>query len=348
MRYRKFMTFLKGILLVQIFVLICVLSLTIDTNRVYSTVSEFLNLQQVLLPFSGLQISERQGEIFLQENNVLLAGADNTPEKILKGEYNANTTPESLIGAHIQALALADRSGDETLTDPEEDSAPAEVNGGEDNQPEAMDAQTLARLKNSKIFLYCTHSAESYIPNSGKARLDGQRGLINQVAATIEQKLNKSGMPAEFIDTIHDYPDYNKSYTNSRVTVTQIVKNNKNILGLFDVHRDSIPGEGKASTISVKGKQTARILIVVGTNERKPNPNWQQNRAFAEEIYEMGEKMYPGLIKGVITKAGTYNQEFSTRALLLEFGSDQNTLDDVTNAAQFFADVLMEVLKEAK
>jgi stage II sporulation protein P len=342
------MIFLKGVLLVQIFVLICVLSLTIDINRAYTTVSEFLSLQRVLLPFSGLQISERQGEIFLQENNVLLAGTDNTPDKILAGEYNANTTPENLIGAHIQALALAERSSEETMTDPEEDSAPAEENEDEAIPPETLDAQTLARLKNSAIFLYCTHSAESYIPNSGKARLDGQRGLINQVAATIEQTLNKSGIAAEFIDTIHDYPDYNKSYTNSRATVTQIVKNNKNILGLFDIHRDSIPGEGKASTVTIKGKKTARILIVVGTNERKPNPNWQQNRAFAEQIYKTGEKMYPGLIKGVITKAGTYNQEFNTRALLLEFGSDQNTLDDVTNAAQFFTDVLIEVLKEAK
>ncbi len=348
MRKHKLMTFLKGILLVQIFVLICVLSLTLDINRGYTAAIEFLNLQRVLLPFSGIQISERQAEIFFQENNVLLAGVDNTPEKILQGEYNANTTPENLISAHIQALALAERGSAETLTDPEEDSAPIEVSEDEANRMESLDAETLALFQQSQVFLYCTHSAESYIPNSGTAKLEGQRGLINQVAATIEQNLNQSGLPTQFVDTIHDYPDYNKSYTNSRVTVSKIVKANKNILGLFDIHRDSIPGEGKASTVTIKGKKSARILIVVGTNERKPHPDWQQNREFAEQIYKMGEKMYPGLIKGVITKAGTYNQEFHPRALLLEFGSDQNTLDDVTNAAQFFTDVLIEVLKEDK
>jgi stage II sporulation protein P len=348
MKSRKFFTFLKGVLLIQIFLIMSILGLTVDINREYTKGIEFLSLERIFLPFSGLQINERQAELFFQENNVLLAGIDNTPGKMLEDEYNTSTLSENLLGSHIQALALTDRNGDTAVVDPEEDSAPADVSEEEINPVEKLDSETLARFKNSQIFLYCTHSAESFTPNSGQARLDGQRGLINQVAATIEQKLNTSGLPAQFVDTIHDYPDYNKSYTNSRVTVSKIVSANKNILGLFDIHRDSIPGEGKASTINIKGKKSARILIVVGTNERKPHPNWQQNRKFAEQLYQQGEKMYPGLIKGVITKAGTYNQEFHTRALLLEFGSDQNNLDEVSCAAQLFTDVLIEVLKEAK
>jgi stage II sporulation protein P len=347
MKNRRFLTFVKGVLWIQIFLIISVLGLTVDINRKYTEGIELLSLERIFLPFSGLQITERQAEIFFQENNVLLAGINNTPGKILEGEYNDSTTPENLLSSHIQALAFTDQGSQAAVSDPEEDSAPAEV-GDVTNPGDTLDSETLARFKKSRVFLYCTHSAESYTPNSGQARLDGQRGLINQVAATIEERLNAKGLPAEFIDTIHDYPDYNKSYTNSRVTVNKIVTANKNILGLFDIHRDSIPGEGKAATVNIRGKKCARILIVVGTNERKPNPNWQQNRQFAEQLYQQAEKMYPGLIKGVITKAGTYNQEFHPRALLLEFGSDQNTLDDVTNSAQLFSDVLIEVLKEVK
>jgi len=348
MKNRRFMTFVKGMLLIQIFLIISIVGLTVDLNRMYTEGVRFLSLERIFLPFSGLQINERQAELLFQENNVLLAGIDNTPGKILQGEYNSSTVSENLIGSQIQALAFTDRNGETAVVDPEEDSAPAEVSEEETNQVANLDSETLARFKKSQVFLYCTHSAESYTPNSGKARLDGQRGLINQVAATMEQRLNTSGLPAQFVDTIHDYPDYNKSYTNSRATVSKIVSANKNILGLFDIHRDSIPGEGKASTINIKGKKSARILIVVGTNERKPHPNWQKNRKFAEQLYQQAEKMYPGLIKGVITKAGTYNQEFHPRALLLEFGSDQNTLDEVNCAAQLFTDVLIEVLKEAK
>lgn len=347
MKGRNFLTFLKGILFIQVFLLIIIAGLSFDINQKYLEGMKLFNLERILLPFSGLQINDRQAEVLFQENNVLMAGANIIPDKILEDEYYASMVPENIIGSHIQALAFADQGEDQTAEDPaEEDIAPS-ASEEEYNQDSQLDSETMALFQKSQVFMYCTHSAESYIPNSGKARLDGKRGLINQVAATIENSLDDKGLPAQFVDTIHDYPDYNKSYTQSRTTVSKIVGANKNILGLFDVHRDSIPGEGKASTVNIKGKKSARILIVVGTNERKPHPNWEQNHQFAEKLYRQAEKMYPGLIKGVITKAGTYNQEFHPRALLLEFGSDQNTLDEVTWAAKLFTDVLIEVLKEA-
>ncbi len=346
MRKRNLLSFIKGFLFIQLFLAVIIVGLSLDINRRFSEGMDFLSLENIFLPFSGVQITERQAELLLQENNVLLAGVNNIPDKKLENEYNALTIPENLIGSHIQALALTEYSEEDDVVDPETDVSLTEENA-EDDQPEALDAETLARFQKSQIFLYCTHSGETYIPNSGQARLDGKRGLINQVAATMANSLEDSGLQAQFVDTIHD-ADYNKSYTLSRQTVNKIVTANKNILGLFDIHRDSIPGEGKASTVTVDGKKCARILIVVGTNERKPHPNWKQNYSFAQKIYSQGEEMYPGLIKGVITKAGTYNQEYHPRALLLELGSDTNTLDEVTRSAQLFTEILIEVLKEAK
>lgn len=344
---RRLGIFIRTVLLIQLFLLISMVGLSVDINSKYLGGIKMLSLERIFLPFSGLQINERQAELLFQENNVLLAGVNKTPDKILEDEYSAGIISENMIGSHIQALAFTERNIQETVDDPEEDTAPADVNEEEANQGNILDSETLARFQKSQVFLYCTHSAETYTPNSGKARLDGQRGLINQVAATLEESLNTAGLPTQFIDTIHDYPDFNKSYTNSRATVSQIVSANNNILGLFDIHRDNIPGEGKPVTVNIKGASCARILIVVGTNERKPHPNWQQNREFAEQIYLKGEQMYPGLIKGVITKAGTYNQEFHPCALLLEFGSDLNTLSEVEGSAQYFAEILIEVLKEA-
>ena len=346
LRRRNFLSFLKGILLIQLFLMVIIIGLSMDINRKYAEGIQYLTFERVLWPFSGVQITERQAELLLQENNVLLAGIDNAPVKVLDGEYSASTKPEKMLSAHIQALAFTEPQGAEEM-DPEEDVSPPIEDTATVQEPAALDADTMARFQRSQIFLYCTHSGETYIPNSGKARLDGKRGLINEVASNIESSLQKEGLPAQFVDTIHD-KDYNKSYTQSRQTVNKIVTANKNIMGIFDIHRDSIPGEGKASTIAIDGKKCARILIVVGTNERKPHDKWKQNYAFAEKIYRQGEKMYPGLIKGVITKAGTYNQEYHPRALLLEFGSDSNTLGEVTQTARLFAEILVEVLKEAE
>ncbi len=347
MRKRNLISFFKGMLLIQLFLAVVIIGLSMDISRRYTEGMNFLSIERISLAFSGVQITERQAELLLQENNVLLAGADNVPDRKLEDEYNASAISESLIGSHIQALAFAEYSEDDIVADSEEDGGSIDENPGDMEQPLAVDPETLARFQKSQVFLYCTHSGETYTPNSGQARLDGKRGLINQVAATITNSLEDSGLPAQFVDTIHD-SDYNKSYTLSRQTVSKIVAANKNILGLFDIHRDSIPGEGKSTTILVDGRKCARILIVVGTNERKPHPNWKQNYDFAQKIYSKGEKMYPGLIKGVITKAGTYNQEYHPRALLLEFGSDTNTLDEVTQSAQLFVQILIEVLKEAK
>lgn len=347
MKGRNFFAFIKGIIFIQVFLVAIIAGLSVDINFQYAEGVKLLSAERILVPFTKLQINEGQSEILFQENNVLLAGVNRIPDKIMEDEYYASTIPENIIGSHIQALAFAARSNEKPVTASEEEADLTPIVKDESEQAVPLDSETLARFKKSQVFMYCTHSAESYIPDSGQARLDGKRGLINEVAATMEGVLNVRGMPAQFVNTIHDYPDYNTSYTKSRATVSKIVASNKNILALFDIHRDSIPGQGKASTVKIKGNNCAQILIVVGTNERKPHPNWQQNRKFAEGLYQQGQKMYPGLIKGVITKAGTYNQEFHPHALLLEFGSDNNSLAEVNRSALLFADVLVEVLKEA-
>jgi stage II sporulation protein P len=348
MKGRNFFAFLKGIIFIQLFLVAVIVGLSVDVNLQYAEGIKLLNAKRILLPFSKLQINERQSEILFQENNVLFADIILTPDKILGDKYYANTIPESIIGSHIQALAFVDRSNEELVFDLEDDDIdiPA-VNEEDTKQVVPLDSATLARFKKSQVFLYCTHNAESYIPDSGQARLDGKRGLVNQVAATMESALNEKGLPAHFVNTIHDYPEYNTSYTKSRATVSKIVAANKNILALFDIHRDSIPGQTKASTVKINGKDCAQILIIVGTNERKPHPNWQKNRKFAEDLYQRSQKMYPGLIKGVMNKAGTYNQEYHPHALLLELGCDTNTLEEVNRSARLFADVVIDVLKEA-
>lgn len=344
MHGRNFLKFLKGMVLIQAFLAAVIIGISVDINFQYAEGVKILNTERILVPFTKLQINERQSELLLQENNVLLAG-NNVANKTLEDEYSINTIPENIIGSHIQALAFVDRTSPKiAIAEPEPEDLPAllEENIEEDYN---LDQETLARLKKGTVFLYCTHSGESYIPDSGQARIDGKKGLINQAAETLKDALNEKGLTAQFINTIHDYP-YDSSYTKSRATVNKILKNNKNVLALFDIHRDSIPGQKKAPTVKIKGKQCAQILIVVGTNERKLHPDWQKNLKFAEQIYQQGEEMYPGLIKGVITKAGTYNQEFHPHNLLLEFGRDFNSLKEVNNSASLFADVLVEVFKE--
>lgn len=342
MRRKNFKSFLKGLLLIQLFLLSVAAGLTVDFSTGFPGVLYKLQAINLGMPFSEVKISQRQADLMFMETYLPIL--DN--ESLLNlglNKIQAASIAENMIDSHIQVLAYAGPEkipATETVA-PEAAAVTEEVQ--EDIRKQSFDASLFG---GKKVFIYCTHSAESYIPTSGKARLDGKRGLVNKVAQNLQKNISAQGLAAEFIDKIHDYPDYDQSYTNSRSTVKQLLQENDNVLALFDVHRDSLPGTTKAATITAAGRKSARILIIVGTDERKPHPAWKKNLAFAQAIYEQGEKMYPGLIKGVTTKAGTYNQEFHPHALLLEFGSDYNTLEEANYAAQLFSDVLMQVLKE--
>lgn len=335
MRTNYFRAFIKGILLVQIFIIIIIAGVSLDFYW-YPSVSG-LNFR--FLPFN-ISINQQQAVGLVRETSYAMACPEYNGIIQYANRFYAEIIPRDVLSANIPVMAFNDN---------------AEVQDAVE-QPEvpAVEPETLPAVnadENSKIFganrivCYCTHSAESYIPDSGKAKLEGKRGLINNVAENLVQETARQGLKAEFVNTIHDFPDYNKSYTNSRSTVNNILKGGP-VLALFDIHRDSIPGQNKGSVININGRKAAQILIIVGTNERKSHPNWRKNLDFAQRLYNASEKMYPGLIKGVRSQAGTYNQEYYDHALLLEFGSDCNSLEEARYASGLFSRVLVQVLKE--
>jgi stage II sporulation protein P len=341
MKPNYFRGFLKGIVLIQLFVIIIIAGVGINLNDKYLQKVSSLNVKDMFMPLLAVGITNDQASSLIRGTNYVLAG-NNT---FFQTNYLTDKMPEDIMAANIQALAYGE-SDLENVNSQSGEAEPKIIVKDESPEPAKSTSENSALFKGNKVVFYCTHSAETYIPNSGKARLDGKRGLINQVAAAMSGEIEKKGVQAQFINTIHDSPDYNSSYTRSRKTVSNLVDADNNILAIFDVHRDSIPGTETAPTVRINGKKSARILIIVGTDQRKSHPNWKKNFSFAQELYARSEKLYPGLIKGVVTKAGTYNQEFHTHALLLEMGSDKNTLSEASYAGQLFAKVLVEVLKE--
>ncbi len=342
MRQKHLKAFFKGIILIQLFLLSVAAGLTVNFTAGIPSLAQRLRMINISVPFSGVVISQHQAELMFRETYLPIMG-DPRLSYWGPGQMQGASLAENMIDSHIQVLAYA-QSEHRAVA---ETNSPRDVSSSDDlPQAEEPEVKADRLFQGKKVYLYCTHSAESYIPGSGKARMDGKLGLINKVAENLQKNIKAQGLPAEFISTMHDYPKYDESYANSRNTVKQILQTDQEVLALFDVHRDSLPGATKAATIDAAGRKSARILIIVGTDERKPHPDWKKNLAFAEALHAQGEKMYPGLIKGVTTKAGTYNQEFHPHALLLEFGSDYNTLGEADYAAELFAEVLIQVLKE--
>lgn len=339
MRKVYLQNFFKGLFFLAVFIFMLIAGVSLDMNKFYEKELSGIRWGRLILPVSKIHISSKLGTMAFGQVNLALSG--NLEPFFLKA-YKKNLHEELMVST-IQALAYTASYSEREEIEEENVKIPAVQNEGE--------KETERRVYYSfpphyKAVMYCTHTSESYILSSGKTKHEGERGLIDEVARNLASEINKRGLRAEYIDTIHDYPDYSQSYVKSRETVKKILQTEDKIVALFDIHRDSIPGVNTGETVDINGKKSARILIIVGTDERKPHPNWRKNLSFAEKIYHAGEKMYPGLIKGVRTKAGTYNQEFHEKALLLEFGSDYNTLEEVLYATSLFADVLITVLQE--
>jgi stage II sporulation protein P len=346
MHKRNYSVYLKNILLLQLFVAAIFIAWSLDLssqNHAAWSIPSLLHQEENLLQ---IRINESVAQRLIGSVNCAMAG--NTGIEHLSRAHLGRQFAKNMFTSSINALAYSKDESEEAMVSastadiiPEDIPLPAiRLEEGEKAAPELLE-----KMKDQGIFFYCTHSTETYIPDSGQARVKNQKGLVNQVALYMSDQLKKKGLKAKHIDTIHDWPDYNQSYTNSRNTVKKLV-NNEEIMALFDVHRDSIPGSTKAATIKINGRKSALILIVVGTDERKDHPHWKENLAFAQKIYQQGQLMYPGLIKGVRTKAGTYNQEYHPHALLLELGSDYNSLEEAKYAGELFTEVLLQVLEK--
>lgn len=195
------------------------------------------------------------------------------------------------------------------------------------------------------VGIYCTHSAESYVPSQGSDRMEGKNGGVYKVAERLQETLEKKyGIAAVLSDTIHDYPDWNKSYGNSLVTLEKMKKDYPSIQLFIDIHRDALVPK-KNTTVEIGGIKASKIMFVVGSNKRLAHPNWEQNRDFAQNIADEMEKMYPGLLKGVRVQDGRYNQHVSPHAILLEVGGTENTLEEGKKSAEMFAAVINNLAK---
>lgn len=193
------------------------------------------------------------------------------------------------------------------------------------------------------IAVYHTHTSQNFAPKDSFS--SGQPGDILQVGQVFADALEVRGISALHAKSIHDYPVFRAAYENASQTVSTAVTANNHLQMVFDIHRDGLPVTAKADRVktTINGEEVAKVLLVVG----KDNPYYAQNLAFAQELQARMEEMYPGLSRGILTKAGTYNQEQHPQSVAVYIGSyPQNALSEAERSAKLFADVVATMVQE--
>ena len=185
------------------------------------------------------------------------------------------------------------------------------------------------------VALYCTHSDESYEPTDGKSSIT-PRGGIYDVAESLKKSLEEQGITVYYDDSTH-LPHDSAAYRRSRATAEELLK--KNVDAIFDVHRDGIPDPGQYET-TIDGQEASMVRLLVG----RSNQNAAANKEFAAGIKAVADKMYPELVRDIYIGKGTYNQDLSPHAVLLEFGTHTIEKERAEQATGFMASAIQKTL----
>lgn len=195
-----------------------------------------------------------------------------------------------------------------------------------------------------KVAIYHTHATESFLPEVGKtdaaeAFSDNPSRTVVQVGDMLAKDLEQRyGIPCLHSTTMHDSDSRLGAYYRSEATVKAVQKKYPDCRVLVDLHRDSPPRS--ITTVTVRGKPYARMMIVIGTD----NPGWARNYEFAAKIIEKLEEGYPGVSRGILPESAVYNQKYSPQAIVVECGGVGNTLAECANSAEALAWAIASVM----
>lgn len=207
-----------------------------------------------------------------------------------------------------------------------------------------------------EVLILHTHATEAYMrePRDYFTASDNPRSedsSLNtlRVGEVMAQRLRENGIGVIHDTTLHDKESYTGSYDRSLDTAKEYLKKYPSIKVILDLHRDSISsGDDKVKAVcEVGGRDAAQIMIVLGCEDGSApsHPNWRQNLRLGLRFQQALEIMYPGLARPISVVAHRYNQHLVKGAMLIEVGTEANSLDEAVYSAQLAGDTLARVLK---
>jgi len=201
---------------------------------------------------------------------------------------------------------------------------------------EAPAMTSLAQQQSKRnIAVYHTHTAESYVPTDGREAIPFKGGIY-QVGKAMVSKLQAVGLNVNYDETPHD-PHDNNAYVRSRRTAASLIKQGP--AAIFDVHRDGVP-DPNFYRAEIAGQKVARLRIVVG----RQNPRQDANMDFARRMLSAANNMHPRIVKEIFVGKGSFNQDLSATALLLEAGTHTNTREEAERGIGLFSESVPAVL----
>lgn len=200
------------------------------------------------------------------------------------------------------------------------------------------------------VLVYHTHGTESYSPFGGYGGSYSFRSedvTENVVAAgeALCDALREYGVFALHDLNMYDKDDFSLSYSKSRDACEEWMNKYSTLRYIIDIHRDSVKSGGlaAAAVAVVEGKRAAQIMIVVGTDEKAGrHTGWKTNLANAVKLWKALYAISPSLVRPIYLRSASFNQDISPGALIIEVGSQGNTLEEAEESARLLARAMAE------
>lgn len=169
--------------------------------------------------------------------------------------------------------------------------------------------------------------------------------MLFGVGDVLTNRLLNKGIGVIHETTVHDYPEYNNSYTRSMQTVQNVLASNPADL-VIDLHRDALADSSYGPSVMIGDEKAAQLMFVMGSNEGGlEHPNWLTNLKVAIKIQEKANEMYPGLFKPLMISKYRYNQHLAKGSCIIEVGATGNTMEECMVSMKYLAEVLDRVLE---
>ncbi len=209
-------------------------------------------------------------------------------------------------------------------------------------------AGTALRLpaEGAQILIVHTHGSEAYTPAgldryeaSDSHRTQDERCSVIRVGDELAAVWTEAGLRVRHDRGVYDYPSYTGSYARSGAAVEAALAEEPGIAVVIDLHRDAL-GSGDVTykiMAEESGTVASQLMLLVGTDAGGlEHPGWRGNLAFALYLQRAADAAYPTLMRPVELVPQRYNQHLSPGMLILEVGSDGNTLQEALAAVRLF------------
>lgn len=217
---------------------------------------------------------------------------------------------------------------------------------------------SLSDTDEPQVLIVHTHTCESYMSyyagyynEDDETRSTDDSKNVVAVGEALAGELRAAGIGVVHDTTKHDYPAFSGAYERSEQTILSQLAAYPSIRVVIDLHRDAMMGDDLTKykpTATVAGRKAAQVMLVLGATDTEdlPNSYCRENIRFGMQLQRYMNETYEGLMRPMYLVDARYNQGLLPGSLLIEVGTDANTLSEAVYAGQLVGKGLSHVLNK--